>query len=445
MIDYGIDQLNMFEKDHEPAKLQFQLRPYQSQAIAKLMWAQGLPGNDLCVLPTGAGKSVVIAHLAKELRQPILILQPSKEILEQNVTKLLQYVDSSEVGIYSASMNEKIIRFFTFATIQSIYTKPEQFAHFRMVIVDECHAINPKNLGGMFTRFLKAIGSPKVIGFTATPYRMDTMYIQSKDDFFEQPFLKAVATIKLINRMKARFWDRLIFNINNQELLDQGYLAPLSYIDHSFIDHSEIPVSKSLSDFDLEAYETKISKREQEILDSIAYAKNNCKHILVFCSSVKQAERLQKLVDSSAVVTGKTPKADRDEIISHFKSGKIPIVFNVGVLTTGFDHPALDCIVLLRPTRSIALYYQMLGRGVRTSQGKVSCKVIDLTSTVRNLGRIETIKLERENGKWELKSERGYWHNQQLYSYVIERKDKKEEKPTWPKVNVERGEEKDHV
>jgi DNA repair protein RadD len=133
------------------------------------------------------------------------------------------------------------------------------------------------------------------------------------------------------------------------------------------------------------------------------------------------------MIRNSAVVTGKTNKVLREKIISDFKDGTIKYVFNVGVLTTGFDHPSLDCIVLLRPTKSITLYYQMLGRGVRTAAGKKHCKIIDLTSTVQHLGRVETIQLLKEKGKWELISETGRWHNQQLYRYTIEVEKKKKE------------------
>jgi DNA repair protein RadD len=161
-----------------------------------------------------------------------------------------------------------------------------------------------------------------------------------------------------------------------------------------------------------------------EIVKAIAYAESIAKSVLVFCSSIKQAEKLQKLSLFSQVVTSKTAKNDRDKIIKQFKAGEIKTVFNVGVLTTGFDHPELDCIVMIRPTRSIALYYQMLGRGVRKAEGKVDCKVIDLSSNVKNLGKIETIGLFKEDGKWELKSEMGSWHNKELYRFTIKREEK---------------------
>lgn len=389
-----------------------ELREYQKQAISKIIWAKQLEGNDLVVLPTGAGKSIVIANLIYTLNEPVLILQPSKEILEQNLNKLLRHVKQSEIGIYSASMDEKTINKFTFATIQSIYKKAEYFKHFKLIIIDECHLVNPKNLSGMFTKFLKEIGSPKVVGLTATPYRMDLSYRHT-------PYgLYAYTTIKLINRMKGFFWQRLLYNINIQDLINQGFLCSLEYIDRSIVQHEEIPLNKSASEFDLEGYEALLTNKQKEILQSIEFAKKISKSILVFCSSVKQAEKLSGLVEGAKVITAKTKSEERDNIITGFKDGNIKIVFNVGVLTTGFDHPSLDCIILIRPTRSIGLYYQMIGRGVRIAEGKKNCKIIDLTSTVKNLGRVESIRLEKME-KWEIVSETGLWHNKELYNFKI--------------------------
>ncbi|MGD0577267.1 MAG: DEAD/DEAH box helicase, partial [Candidatus Staskawiczbacteria bacterium] len=302
---------------------------------------------------------------------------------------------------------------FTFATIGSVYLKSEQFSHFKTIIIDECHLVNPKNLDGMFTQFLQAIGNPKCIGFTATPYRMDSFYKRLSFGY------ETIVTIALINRRRHHFWHRLIYNINNEDLLKQGYLCPLEYIDKSIINQEDIPLNKSRSDFDLTLFEKKIEDKKGEIFEAITLAWKTSKSILVFCSSVEQANELQEMFkDYSEVVTAKTNKKERKRIIDDFRSQKIPIVFNVGVLTIGFDHPALDCIVLLRPTRSIALYYQMIGRGVRVAPGKTSCKVIDLTSNVKNLGRVETIKLEKKEGKWELLSETGSWHNAELYRFI---------------------------
>ena len=399
------------------------LRDYQKDALNNIVSAikSGLKGNHLVVLPTGAGKSFLISSLAHILNSPVLILQPTKEILQQNYDKLLRYIDKNEIGIYSASMNEKIIRTFTLATIQSIYKKTELFKHFKFVIIDEAHNLNTTNSAGMLTSFLRNIGHPQVVGLTATPYRMATSYkfIKAKpNEPFSSNELIAYTTVKLINRMKGRFWRNLIYNINIQELIDKGFLCPLEYIDKSLTEHEDIPLNKSESDFNLVKYEEILSKKQVKILKIINYAESIAKSVLVFCTSVKQAEVLCSMTKGSEVVTAKTKADKRDAIVKRFKDGKVKTIFNVSVFSLGFDHPALDCIVLLRPTRSIGLFYQFLGRGVRMAPGKTSCKVIDMTSTVKNIGRIETIKLEKMNN-WELLSEKGSWHNREIYHFKI--------------------------
>lgn len=395
------------------------LRDYQKQAIDKILWAQQLPGNDICVLPTGAGKSVVIAYLAKVLKQPILILQPSKEILEQNYKKLCFYVNPTDIGIYSASMQSREIKYYTFATIQSIYKKPEEFKHYKIVIIDECHTVNPKNLGSMFTSFIQAIGNPKVVGFTATPYRQALNYKYEYDPKYHGKYLKAVTVTKMITRMRPQFWNRIIFNINNIDLLKQKYLSPFEYIDRSIIDHADIPTNKSQSDFDMFGFEKAISPFQERITKTIAYAESISKSVLVFCSSVEQAEHLSSVTPGSRCVSSGSTKKEREAIINGFKDGSIKTVFNVGVLTTGFDHPGLDCIVLLRPTKSIALYYQMLGRGVRIAEGKTVCRIIDLTGTIKRIGKVESIKLEHNENKWDIMAGHKFWHGIELYSQVI--------------------------
>jgi DNA repair protein RadD len=261
--------------------------------------------------------------------------------------------------------------------------------------------------------FLNKIGNPRVFGLTATPYRQDIFY--ERTDFGE---LLTHTTTKLINRMKERFWHRILFNIDIQDLIDQGFLVPLKYLDRPIISHRQIPTNISKSDFNLEAYEEIIAKKSDIILESIFFGMELSKSVLVFCSSVRQAEWLADTVPGSAAVSAKTPKKERKKVVDDFKSGKIQTVFNVGVFTVGFDHPGLGCIVLLRPTKSIALYQQMIGRGVRPSPGKSFCRVIDLTGTVKELGRIETFKLIKRD-QWELESEMGSWHKKPLYSFLI--------------------------
>lgn len=390
-----------------------QLRPYQSQAVDKLLWSRKLEGADICVLPTGAGKSIVIAELTHRIGQPMLILQPTREILEQNLGKLKQYVPESEIGVYSASLNKKIIKTFTFATIGSIYQKADSFTRFGQVIVDECHLVNPLKLESMYASFFNQIGDPKVFGFTATPYRQAQMY-----ERLPNGGILTHTTTKLINRMKERFWHRIMFNIDIADLISQNYLLPLKYIDRSIVDHATLPTNKSKSDFDLDKVSEVMDRQQDKMVEAICFAEELADHVLVFCSSVAQATTLAGIIPGSAAVTAKTKKKDRVRIVDDFRSGRIKTVFNVGVFTTGFDFPELDAIVLLRPTQSIGLYNQMLGRGVRRAEGKESCKVIDMTGTVKRLGRIETMRLVKRD-LWELESEMGSWHNRRLYSFEI--------------------------
>ncbi len=398
----------------------YKLRPYQRDAVKKLVWSQKLPGADLCVLPTGAGKSIVIADLAHKIKGHILITQPTKEILEQNINKMSTIVDDSEIGVFSASAGRKDIGLYTFATIQSIYKHPELFEHFKFVLIDECHLVNPKKPKSMYMTFLKNIGGPKVVGFTATPYRLDVTY----ENLGNRIFIAHTAT-KLINRTKGHFWKRVVYNINISDLIDQGYLTGLKYIDKTILDHDQIPVLKHASDFDLKKFANQMFEEEDKMVEAVFFAEELCNHVLVFCATVKQAEWLQTQVRGSEVVTAKTKKKDRERVIEGFRSGEIKTVFNVGVLTTGFDFPELDGIVLLRPTKSIGLYYQMLGRGVRSAKGKDGCRIIDLTGTVKFLGKVESIKMVRRR-MWELESEtRENWHLKPLYNIKIDGNKKK--------------------
>jgi DNA repair protein RadD len=394
----------------------FVLRYYQEEAVSKALWAcNKFEDNSLIVLPTAAGKSLVSAGIADRLNKEILILQPSKEILEQNMKKLGQYVPQDEIGVYSASFKRKDINKFTFATIQSVYKVPELFKHIGQVIVDECDLVNNKNASGMFTSFLREIGKPSMLGLTATPYRLTPSYSRTDDGG-----LISTTSLKLINRTNPRMWNRIIYNINNRELTAKGYLSPIIYSSRTVIDQKKIPTNKGMTDFNLEAFTKLLSRHEQQILESISAAKEHRKAILVFCSSLDQAERMSNSIKDSAFISGKTPMKERDRLIKDFREGRTQVMFNVGVLTVGFDYPELDCIYLLRPTRSLRLYYQMLGRGVRIAEGKKNCVVIDYSGTYDNLGAVEDIILDKNEKKlWELYANNEPRHAVPLFSWEI--------------------------
>jgi DNA repair protein RadD len=175
----------------------YKLRPYQQEAAdigVKTLRTSDKPF--VLMLATGAGKSLVIAEICHQLNEPVLILQPSKEILEQNYAKLKSY-GVEDVSIYSASVGQKVISKFTYATIGSIKTKPEEFKHFKYVILDECHLLNPKNPSGMLTKFLKDIDCKGICGLTATPYRLSQKYFREDGQLFYTSRLQMLTRIPL--------------------------------------------------------------------------------------------------------------------------------------------------------------------------------------------------------------------------------------------------------
>ncbi len=390
-----------------------ELRPYQSQAVSDILADFSRTGNSIVSLPTGAGKSIVIAEAVKKLDMPTLIFQPSKEILEQNVAKLSFFVPRDQIGIYSASANEKTIHRYTFATIGSVYRTPEHFTDFRHIILDECHGFSPKDTDTMFHQFLSHLNYPKVIGLTATPFRQDTAWKNyGTTDAMEY------MTTKILTRMgKKPFWSRIIHNTTIRTLMDDGYLTPLTYFNNSNIKHETLPRNKSHTDFDLEAFESIIANEEEKILDAVARLQAVSHSVLVFCASVEQATRFASVTKGSAVVSAMTKPKDRTAILSGFKTGSIKTVYNCGVLTTGFDHPELDAIVTIRPTRSLALWYQMLGRGVRVAPNKKTCRVVDFSGNVRSMGTIESIRLI-QRPQWDVENNMGCWHGRYLYPII---------------------------
>lgn len=356
-----------------------------------------------------SGKSLVVSGIADRLQKEILILQPSKEILEQNVAKMQLYVPDDEIGIYSASAKRKDISKYTFATIQSVYKKPELFKHIGLCIADECHLINPKRARSMYSSFLRNVGKPSVIGLTATPFRNMVYGRRLPNGMFTSS-----TSLRLINRVNPRFWNRIVFNIDIAELIDAGYLSPLRYVDRSQIPHGRIPLNKSGSDYDLMYFERLLKPYETHIVNSIIKSQEHTKASLVFCSSLEQAERMSKVIPNSAFVSGDTPTKERDEIIKQFRGGIIKTVLNYSVLGIGFDFPELDCIYLLRPTKSLSLYLQFLGRGTRKAQDKEFCYLLDYSGSFKELGAIEDVKYRKEGNLWEV-----YANGQKMHGKVI--------------------------
>lgn len=333
--------------------MQYQKRDYQQAASDSAVRAIYANVNGLIVCPTGAGKSLIIADIATRIREPLLIFQPSKEILEQNYAKLRSY-NYEDCSIYSASLRSKEIAHVTFATIGSVNNHPEDFDKFRLIIVDEAHGINPK--GGMYERFIHRRADRVVIGLTATPYRLTTSSFG--------------CILKFLTRTRPRIFTTVIFHVQIQTLLERGYLAPIKYYDLTSIDLRNVKSNSTGADYDDESLTAEYER--VGFYDKLAYTTLRVLHpkdgskrngVLVFTRFTKEANALvAKLADAgikAAIVTGDTPKQERERILEDFKAGKIQVCSNVNCLSTGFDYPELDTVIMARPTKSLALYYQM--------------------------------------------------------------------------------------
>lgn len=370
------------------------LRDYQKESsqVAIEYFNSNSKNNALMVLPTGSGKSLIIAEIASKLAGNTLIFQPSKEILEQNYAKIVSYgiIDCS---IYSASFNSKEINRITFATIGSVRNNPELFSNFNNIIIDECHFVNAKT--GMYKEFLEIIPS-KILGLTATPYRLTT------DGY-------GGSILKFITRTRPRVFKDLIYYCQIKTLLDRGYLSRINYYNIRSVDVSKLQLNSTGADYTdksvIKHYkDIGFSGQLLNIVNRLIIAGR--KNILVFTRFIEEAENLVSQLNVIAeVVTGSTNKKERERIILQFKGGVIQVIANVGVLTTGFDFPELSTIVLARPTRSLALYYQMVGRAIRPHKEKESAWVIDLCQTYKRFGKVEELKLvSSKNEMWYIES-----------------------------------------
>jgi DNA repair protein RadD len=231
---------------------------------------------------------------------------------------------------------------------------------------------------------------------------------------------------------KGIFWTGGIkYKIETQDLIDMGYLAPILYRADREVDMLDLEVNTTGADFTTESLERFWNDgRLKKMARIIQKIDEKCQRNLVFCSSLRQANTCQKMLGemgiAAEIVDGKTPAKERTRLVGAFKSGEFKHMINVGVFTTGFDVPQLDCIVVARPTMSLALYYQMVGRGVRIDPERPDKKlrVYDLAGVVQKLGRVETIKVVKEaEDKWKdmVVSEAGVMTEVPLFKFLVKK------------------------
>lgn len=359
----------------------FQPRPYQTEAINKSVEFFKSPAkyNALVILPTGSGKSVVIANIAKELPGDTIVFQPSKEILEQNFRKFISY--GYRAAIYSASAGKKHVGKTTFCMIGSVATKAHLFSSVKNIIIDECHLVNSE--AGQYFEFISRLPGAKVLGLTATPYRMQS----SRSEGTQLVFL---------NRSTPRIFNHVLYYIQNDVLFNSGHLAKLEYFSYNMVDRSRIKMLEDGSDFDpdsLKEYYQSIDMTSKIVQKANALLQVR-KSLLVFCSYLSEAHEVSKRVPGSIVLSANTSAELREKIRMEFTTGKRRCVITVGIWTTGFDYPELDTVLMARSTMSLSLYYQMLGRVIRPHPSKKTGWFVDLGGNLNVFGKVETMKIQ---------------------------------------------------
>lgn len=396
----------------------FELRSYQRAAIDSVyqFWRGG-GGNPLIELATGTGKSAVAGTFCKEVLtgwpdMRIGVLAHVKELIAQNAQEMLRIWPSAPIGIYSAGLGRKDARAqILFAGIQSIHRKADVLRGFDLLLVDEAHLI-PRDSETMYGRFIEdcraAVPDMRIVGLTATPYRLGT---------------------GRLDQGEGRIFDEITYSYDIGKGVADGYLCPLtSRKAQGEVDLSGVAVrGGEYVAGDLERRMMRDQKITEACQEIVAYKRDQSRRkVMVFCTGVNHAhavrDELEKLGLRSASVTGETPGAERDKLISDFRNGWLDCLTGVGVLTTGFNVPDVDLIALMRPTLSTGLYVQMLGRGTRpiyergfnmecaegrraaiAASTKPNCLILDYAGCGRTHGPVDDLRPSpgREPGKRE--------------------------------------------
>ncbi|KAB1068888.1 DEAD/DEAH box helicase [Methylobacterium planeticum] len=364
-----------------------QLRSYQRAGVDAVFdfWAGG-GENPLVEAATGTGKSVMVSTLTREVmeRWPdmrVLMLVHVKELVQQNAQALLRSWPGAPVGINSAGLGRRDLRSpILFASIQSVYRQGRNLGPRDLILIDEAHLV-PKAGDGMYRRLLddlqQTVPDLRVAGFTATPYRLDSGRLDEGDD---------------------RLFSEIVFSYGIGQGIADGYLSSLvSKATDTTLDVSG--VARRGGEFVAGALEAACDQDAitQAAVDELAHLGRDRRSWLLFAAGVKHAANLRDAVRARGIacemVSGETPQGERDRIVRDFREGRLRCLTNCSVLTTGFDAPAVDLVAMLRPTLSVGLYVQIVGRGTRLASGKENCLILDYAGNVRRHGPVDAIEV----------------------------------------------------
>jgi len=363
-------------------------RPYQAEGLDALRTHVNTKhGSNPCVvIPTGGGKSAMMAWANQYWKYNAphyrcCILAHRKELIQQNVSELLSLYPEGDAGVYSAALGRRDYgASILFASIDSVYKRSGDFVPFDVLHVDEAHRI-PFKGEGKYRTFIEGCRrfNPKlvIVGWTATPFRMNGGQICHKDHVLNEVCYEAKIT----------------------DLIKDGYLCQLR--SKVGVTQPELKGVKRNSGGDYILKSLSIATNREKIV-SAACAEairiinlEKRKSIIFFCVDIEHCKKVSRELRKhgivAPVVTGKTKQVERDQIARNFKAGMLRAVCNVNVYTEGFNAQCIDCIVLLRPTLSPGLFSQMVGRGLRLHPSLTDCLVLDFAGCIDEHGPIDLL------------------------------------------------------
>ncbi len=355
--------------------MSFSLRPYQQDAVAATLThfrANTTPAA--IVLPTGAGKSLVIAELARLARGRVLVLAHVKELVEQNHAKYCALgldADIYAAGLQRKERGGKVI----FGSVQSVARNIADFiTPFSLLIVDECHRIGDSDNSQyqqILTHLRTINPALRLLGLTATPYRLGKGWI------YRYHYHGMVR-----GNQDALFSD-CIYELPLRYMIKNGWLTPPQRLDMPVVqyDFSRLKAQDN-GLFSEESLNKELARQKRitpQIVHQIVEFAAERRGVMIFAATVEHAKEVFSLLPAgeAALIIGSTPTAERDALIHTFKRKAFRYLVNVSVLTTGFDAPHVDVIAILRPTKSVSLYQQIIGRGLRLAPGKTDCLILD--------------------------------------------------------------------
>jgi DNA repair protein RadD len=356
----------------------YQLRPYQQEAVDKTVaYFKRTRAPALIVLPTGAGKSLVIAELARIAKGRVLVLAHVKELVEQNHAKYSNY--GLEAGIFSASLGKKDWQHKAiFGSVQSVARAADEFFNdFSLLVIDEAHRVAEEGA----TQYQEVIQKLQlrnptlcILGLTATPYRLGMGWIYE------------YSTAGELKSEQPRFFKQCVFELPLSFMIKNNFLTPPVKVDIPVTCYDFSELSEKHRMYTLTEVEELLKSQKRltplivrNIVDiTERFARQG---VMIFSASVNHAKEILAALPpgEARLVVGDTDIKERDEIVDAFKRKEFKYLVNVSVLTTGFDAPHVDVVAILRPTESNSLYQQIVGRGLRLEPGKTDCFILDYT------------------------------------------------------------------